>query len=73
VDATGLTALAELADVLARDDIELIVARKPHVRDRVMAGGLAQSIGENRFFPTVRAAVAYSMRVDHPPKTRTQP
>jgi SulP family sulfate permease len=59
VDATGLGTHTELKAALDHDDIELIVARmKPHIRARLVAEGLADSIGEDRFFPTVRAAAA---------------
>jgi MFS superfamily sulfate permease-like transporter len=59
VDATGLATLTELQSVLARDDIALVVARmKPHIQAQLAAEGLVEQIGEDRFFPTVRAAVA---------------
>jgi anti-anti-sigma regulatory factor len=59
VDATGLGTLTELKAALIHDDIELSVARmKPHIHARLVAEGLADSIGEDRFFPTVRAAAA---------------
>ena len=59
VDATGLEALRELAVGLPRDGVELVVARmKPGVHEILVAGGVAELIGEERFFHTVRAAVA---------------
>ena len=59
VDATGLEALRELATGLPQDGVGLVVARmKPEVRERLVAGGVAEAIGEERFYPTVRAAVA---------------
>jgi sulfate permease, SulP family len=59
VDATGLEALRELVTGLPQDGVGLVVARmKPEVRQRLVAGGVAEAIGEERFYPTVRAAVA---------------
>ncbi len=59
VDATGLEALRELAIGLPRDGVRLAVARmRPQVYERLVAGGVVEEIGEERFFPTVRAAVA---------------
>jgi len=66
LDATGLEALGELATGLRRDGVELVVARmKPHVHERLAAAGVVETIGDDRFFPTVRAAVAYC--VEHGP------
>jgi SulP family sulfate permease len=65
IDATGLAALAELAVELGRDEIELVVARmRPHIRALLAAGRVAGTIGEDRFLPTVRAAVAYCLAQD---------
>lgn len=74
VDATGLAALAELTTGLRRDGVEVVVARmKAHVRELVAAGEVAETIGEDRFFPTVRAAVAYCLAHDPPaPATRAR-
>jgi MFS superfamily sulfate permease-like transporter len=59
VDTVGLAAIAELVDVLERDGITLAIARlKGPTRDRFDAAGLSATIGEERFYPTVRAAVA---------------
>ena len=66
LDATGLEALGELASGLRRDGVELVVARmKPHVHERLAAAGVVETIGADRFFPTVQAAVAYC--VEHEP------
>lgn len=74
IDATGLGSLAELEATLARDGITMVVARmKPHVRAQLAAEGLDESIGEDHFFPTVRAAVAWCVTPDHPRQTRSQP
>ncbi|MGZ4401670.1 MAG: SulP family inorganic anion transporter, partial [Gaiellaceae bacterium] len=65
VDATGLEALRELAVGLPRDGVGLVVARmKPPIHDRLAAGGVAEAIGEECFFPTVRAAVAGCLEHD---------
>ena len=65
VDATGLEALRELALGLPRDGVALVVARmKPQVYERLVAGGVVEEIGEERFFPTVRAAVAACLELD---------
>jgi SulP family sulfate permease len=59
VDVAGLEALGELTTGLARDGITLRVARmKTPVRERLDDAGVAQTIGIERFHPTVRAAVA---------------
>ncbi len=43
----------------------LVVARmRPYVREALDAAGVAEVIGEDRFFPTVRAAVAYCLERD---------
>jgi high affinity sulfate transporter 1 len=59
VDATGAEALRELTVELRRDGVELVVARmRPHVHELLTAAGVTGVIGEERFYPTVRAAVA---------------
>jgi sulfate permease, SulP family len=59
VDSTGVEALRELAVALPRDGVGLVMARtKPSVHRVLVAGGVADAIGEDRFLPTVRAAVA---------------
>jgi hypothetical protein len=37
---------------------------KPQVHERLVAGGVAEEIGEESFFPTVRAAVAACLERD---------
>ena len=67
VDATGLAMLAELEAALAREHVELLVARmKAHVHARRTADELAESLGEDHFFPTVRPAVAHCARSTEP-------
>ena len=59
-DSTGLEALETLANDLAREDITLVVAR---LRTRMQEEfEMAAAIGEDRFYPSVRAAVdAYAV------------
>ena len=65
VDATGIEALRELHAELGREGVTLVVARmRPHVREALAAAGLPDMIGAERFFPTVRAAVAYCLEHD---------
>ena len=50
----------DLTAELSRDDVGLVVARmRPYVQESLDAAGVAEAIGDDRFFPTVRAAVAY--------------
>ena len=59
VDATGLAALSELHEALRRSGVELAVARaKTPLMERLDEGGFTDELGEDRFFGTVRAAVA---------------
>jgi MFS superfamily sulfate permease-like transporter len=58
IDSTGLEALAELAQSLRDDDIQLVFARvKRWVRQELDEAGLTEAIGSDRFYPSVRAAV----------------
>jgi len=60
VDATGLEALQDLERALAHDGITLLLARMKGVLEaRLQGTGLGASIGPDRRFPTVRAAVEY--------------
>ncbi len=60
IDSTGIEALDELTKGLRRDGVELVVARmKTAAKARLDAGGTSALIGEDQFFPTVRAAVGY--------------
>jgi high affinity sulfate transporter 1 len=62
VDATGIEALRELHRELDRDGVTLVVARvRPHVLSSLATSGVEEAIGRDRFFPTVRAAVAYCL------------
>lgn len=74
VDATGLAMITELEAALEHDDIEVLVARmKPHIRERLTTDGLAERIGEDRFFPTVRAAAAACATPEDLQQARSQP
>jgi SulP family sulfate permease len=58
VDATGLAALDELRETLRKEGVTFSVARaKSPLRKRLDEAGLTARIGEERFYPTVRAAV----------------
>jgi sulfate permease, SulP family len=58
VDATGLAALDELTDALRKEGVTFAVARaKSPLRRRLDEAGLTARIGEESFYPTVRAAV----------------
>lgn len=58
VDGAGAESLRELVQDLASDDIEFVVARlKSTVYQQFDQHGLVDTIGPERFFPTVRSAV----------------
>ena len=71
VDSTGVETLRELAADLRKDGVGLVVARmRPHVQEDLSAAGVTEVIGEDRFFPTVRSAVAHCLERpdrDRPP------
>jgi MFS superfamily sulfate permease-like transporter len=57
-DSTGLEALEELTKDLRRDEITLVVARlRTRMQEQFDVSGLAEAIGPEHFYPTVRAAV----------------
>jgi SulP family sulfate permease len=59
VDATGIEVLGELITELRRDGVAFAVARlKAPTYEVFERAGLERSIGRDRFYPTVRAAVA---------------
>ena len=65
VDATGLEALQDMERALAHDGITLLLARMKGVLEaRLQGTGLGASIGPDRRFPTVRAAVEYCVTHD---------
>jgi SulP family sulfate permease len=58
VDSTGLDALGEVVRDLRLAGIELLVARmKAPTKRRLDESGLSREVGEQHFYPTVRAAV----------------
>jgi SulP family sulfate permease len=59
IDATGAAALEELTKSLRRQGVGLAIARLKHWPKRHFDDtGLTDVLGEERFYPTVRAAVA---------------
>jgi sulfate permease, SulP family len=59
VDSTGLEAFGELVRDLRREGITLVVARlHSPIDEEFEQAGLVEAIGTERFYPTVRAAVA---------------
>jgi len=60
VDATGVEALEDLERLLARDGITLLLTRmKGPLEARLEGTSFGATIGQERRFPTVRAAVEY--------------
>ena len=61
VDSTGLDALDRLAKDLRAHEITLVVARlRTRMEEQLEAAGVTETIGSDRFYPSVRAAVAAS-------------
>jgi high affinity sulfate transporter 1 len=59
VDSTGIEALGELARDLRGDGITLVVARlRTRMLEQLETAGVAAAIGRERFYPSIRAAVA---------------
>jgi anti-anti-sigma regulatory factor len=68
VEATGVEAQREFAVRLPRDGVGPVVARmKPSVHEVLVASGVAEAMGEERFLPTIRAAVAARLARDAAP------
>jgi sulfate permease, SulP family len=60
IDASGIEALEQIHEALARGDITLVVARlKAPQQERFDQAGLVALIGADHFFPTVDDAVAW--------------
>ena len=58
VDSTGLEALDRLTKDLKGDEITLVVARlRTRMDDQFESTGVTETIGRERFYPTIRAAV----------------
>jgi len=63
VDVTSADALAELDEILKAAAIELWFAElKDPVKDKLKRFGLFARLGEDRFFPTIEAAVGHYLR-----------
>jgi SulP family sulfate permease len=59
IDSTGLETFADLIEDLRRAGIELAVARlRSRMHDQFQLAGLTDAIGRDRFYPSVREAVA---------------
>jgi len=59
LDSTGLDALDQLAKELRAHEITLVVARlRTRMEEQLDAAGITETIGGDRFYPSVRAAVA---------------
>ncbi len=55
--------LHDLTAELSRKDVGLVVARMPsYVQEDLSGTGVIKVIGDDRFFPTVRSAVAYCLK-----------
>jgi MFS superfamily sulfate permease-like transporter len=67
VDFTGSKALGHVLDSCDRAHVAFGMARAgDHLHDILQRGGLAQRIGENRFYPNVDAAVTALTGESHP-------
>jgi anti-anti-sigma regulatory factor len=57
-DSTGLEGLEQLTKDLRRDEITLVVARlRTRMQEQFELAGVTETIGRERFYPTVEAAV----------------
>ena len=57
-DATGLEALRQLVSDLQAEDISVALARlRTRMEEELEQAGVADAVGRDRFYPTVRAAV----------------
>jgi SulP family sulfate permease len=65
VDSTGLEALEQLTKDLRRDGITLVVARiRTRMQEQFELAGVTETIGRERFYPTVQAAVEACLEAD---------
>ena len=71
-DSTGLEALETLTNDLRREQITLVVARlRTRLQDQFEQAGVTATIGRERFYPSVRAAVdAYATAKQDTPSAR---
>jgi SulP family sulfate permease len=69
IDTTGMEALGRLVDELRDDDVSLVVARiRTSLKMLVHDAGLDAQIGDERFYPTVQAAVQGCVREEAIPE-----
>jgi SulP family sulfate permease len=67
VDSTGLEALEELTKDLRREGITLVVARlRTRMEQQFDLAGVTETIGRERFYPTVHAAVEACVNAEEP-------
>jgi sulfate permease, SulP family len=70
-DSTGLEALEQLAKDLRGDGITLVVARlRTRMDEQFELAGLTETIGRERFYPTVQAAVEACVNAEEPTTDR---
>jgi SulP family sulfate permease len=70
-DSTGLEALEQLAKDLRGDGITLVVARlRTRMDEQFELAGLTETIGRERFYPTVQAAVEACINAEEPTTDR---
>ena len=66
VDVTAADVVAELKSALNESGVELFFAElKDPVKDKLKRFGLFTQIGEDRFFPTISAAVEHYLGSHH--------
>jgi MFS superfamily sulfate permease-like transporter len=74
VDSTGLDALDQLAKDLRAHEITLVVARlRTRMEEQLEAAGVTETIGSDRFYPSVRAAVGACVRANEERKLTARP
>jgi MFS superfamily sulfate permease-like transporter len=68
IDASGVEAVEQLADILDREGITLVVARlKSPVRQKFDDTHLTERLGDEHLFPTVASAVVWCTDQQAPP------
>jgi MFS superfamily sulfate permease-like transporter len=74
LDSTGLDALDQLAKDLRAHEITLVVARlRTRMEEQLEAAGVTETIGSDRFYPSVRAAVAACVSANEERKLPASP
>jgi sulfate permease, SulP family len=70
-DSTGLEALEQLTKDLRADGITLVVARlRTRMEKQFEVAGVTETIGRERFYPSVHAAVDACVNAEEPPTDR---